>query len=194
MCWALRVRKTTSLSSSQRERDVDVRSDKLSYTLSLASPLNASDRSALCPSFFLSQCLPTSLPFLTTSPIPWTVLIIGSPPGQSLSHTTFPLPPNASPLTEPVQRPRSTILFAPPPTFFLPLSLVSLSSLPPSPSSPLPSLPSPLPNPTHQDADRDAKSRWANSAPFAGNMFGLGGMGGQLAAGALRNSVGRFLG
>ncbi|KAK1925607.1 hypothetical protein DB88DRAFT_484484 [Papiliotrema laurentii] len=45
-------------------------------------------------------------------------------------------------------------------------------------------------------ADRDAQKRWANSAFSSGNIlgFGLGGIGGQLVGGMVRNSLGRVLG
>jgi hypothetical protein len=38
--------------------------------------------------------------------------------------------------------------------------------------------------------DRDAKQRWANATSGGWNM-GLGGFGGQILAGAVKNSVGR---
>jgi len=43
-------------------------------------------------------------------------------------------------------------------------------------------------------ADRDAKKRWADSIAGAGWNMGIGGIGGQIIAGAMRNSVGRVFG
>jgi len=40
-------------------------------------------------------------------------------------------------------------------------------------------------------ADRDAKQRWANQLAGSGWSMGIGGIGGQLLAGAVKNSVGR---
>jgi riboflavin transporter FmnP len=38
-------------------------------------------------------------------------------------------------------------------------------------------------------ADRDAKQRWANSAVSSGWSMGLGGVGGQIVTGMMKNSV-----
>ncbi|KAG9128445.1 Golgi apparatus membrane protein tvp23 [Ceratobasidium sp. 392] len=43
-------------------------------------------------------------------------------------------------------------------------------------------------------ADRDAKQRWASSVAAGGWNMGIGGIGGQLLGGAVRNSVGRVFG
>jgi hypothetical protein len=43
-------------------------------------------------------------------------------------------------------------------------------------------------------ADRDAQQRWASGASSMLGNFGIGGIGSQLAAGVVRNSVGRFFG
>ncbi|KAG2146557.1 uncharacterized protein EDB93DRAFT_1250838 [Suillus bovinus] len=43
-------------------------------------------------------------------------------------------------------------------------------------------------------ADRDAKQRWANSMASSGWNFGMGGIGGQILGGAMKNSVGRLFG
>ncbi|WWC66169.1 uncharacterized protein I206_100070 [Kwoniella pini CBS 10737] len=45
-------------------------------------------------------------------------------------------------------------------------------------------------------ADRDAQKRWANGIAASGNLmgFGLGGIGGQLVGGMVKNSLGRMLG
>ena len=42
-------------------------------------------------------------------------------------------------------------------------------------------------------ADRDAQRRWASAAAGSGNLlgFGVGGFGGQLVGGMVRNSIGR---
>lgn len=41
-------------------------------------------------------------------------------------------------------------------------------------------------------ADRDAKQRWANSIASSGWNMGMGGIGGQILGGAMKNSVGRL--
>ncbi|KAG2062038.1 Golgi apparatus membrane protein TVP23 [Suillus hirtellus] len=43
-------------------------------------------------------------------------------------------------------------------------------------------------------ADRDAKQRWANSIASSGWNMGMGGIGGQILSGAMKNSVGRLFG
>ncbi|KAG1757384.1 hypothetical protein EDB19DRAFT_1900912 [Suillus lakei] len=43
-------------------------------------------------------------------------------------------------------------------------------------------------------ADRDAKQRWANSIASSGWNMGMGGIGGQILGGAMKNSLGRFFG
>jgi hypothetical protein len=43
-------------------------------------------------------------------------------------------------------------------------------------------------------ADRDAKTRWANSIASSGWNMGMGGIGGQILGGAMKNSVGRLFG
>lgn len=42
--------------------------------------------------------------------------------------------------------------------------------------------------------DRDAKQRWANSIASSGWNMGMGGIGGQILGGAMKNSVGRLFG
>lgn len=42
--------------------------------------------------------------------------------------------------------------------------------------------------------DRDAKQRWATNMAASGWGMGIGGIGGQLLSGAVRNSVGRVFG
>lgn len=42
--------------------------------------------------------------------------------------------------------------------------------------------------------DRDAKQRWANSIASSGWNMGMGGIGGQILSGAMKNSVGRLFG
>ncbi|KAG8747941.1 Golgi apparatus membrane protein tvp23 [Ceratobasidium sp. 414] len=43
-------------------------------------------------------------------------------------------------------------------------------------------------------SDRDAKQRWASSVAAGGWNMGMGGLGGQILGGAVRNSVGRVFG
>jgi hypothetical protein len=43
-------------------------------------------------------------------------------------------------------------------------------------------------------ADRDAKQRWASNVVGSGWSLGLGGLGGQLLTGAVKNGVGRVFG
>lgn len=45
-------------------------------------------------------------------------------------------------------------------------------------------------------ADRAAQKQWASGAIANGNLlgFGMGGIGGQLVGGVVRNSIGRILG
>lgn len=42
-----------------------------------------------------------------------------------------------------------------------------------------------------QGSDRDAKQRWAANAAAAGWSMGMGGIGGQILSGVVKNSVGR---
>lgn len=43
-------------------------------------------------------------------------------------------------------------------------------------------------------SDRDAKQRWANSVASAGWNLGMGGIGGTIMSGVMKNSVGRVFG
>jgi len=43
-------------------------------------------------------------------------------------------------------------------------------------------------------ADRDAKQRWANSVASSGWNMGIGGIGGTIMTGVMKNSVGRVFG
>jgi len=43
-------------------------------------------------------------------------------------------------------------------------------------------------------ADRDAKQRWANNIASSGWNMGMGGIGGQILGGAMKNSIGRMFG
>lgn len=93
-----------------------------------------------------------------------------------------------------------------------PCSFLFLTSFPPSPLhrlSPVPALQDPA-DPSFLPivllalvfnlsnvvgfsyADRDAQKRWANAAAGSNIFGGMGGIGGQLVGGLVRNSVGRF--
>jgi hypothetical protein len=43
-------------------------------------------------------------------------------------------------------------------------------------------------------ADRDAKQRWSNAAAAGWGLGSVGGLGGQLLAGAVKNQVGKLFG
>lgn len=51
-----------------------------------------------------------------------------------------------------------------------------------------------LPYDSHPPSDRDAKQKWANNLASSGWNMGIGGIGGQILTGVVKNSVGRVFG